>query len=413
LNAASALDADRAVDPAAYALGGRAPRMALKPASAEEAASALAAASTDGLRVVPWGGGTRIAGDRAPERYDLALDLSALDRIVEYDPEDFTLTAQCGVTLATLRQALAARGQELPLESPNAARATLGGTLATNGSGPRRLRFGAPRDRILGARIALADGTRIQSGGKVVKNVAGYALHRLLCGARGRWGLILEASLKLAPAPETRVVMLYAMGAGETERWRFLPRLEPAYLTLLGDQAAQALPLPEGGWARFAIAIGLEDDAAWVAEQERAIVSRLGTPAVRLEGEEQLRVTHLLADAQAQTTPHITFTSAHNLPTAPSPLISILGAGQMVFHAPAGRLHWFPGGPPRAFSPEALALFHALGFHPIESAGVRYQRPIPVESAITALRRRIDQALDPLGTLGLSEDSPAAASSSS
>ena len=124
-------------------------------------------------------------------------------------------------------------------------------------------------------------------------------------------------------------------------------------------------------------------------------------------------MTHLLADAQAQTTPHITFTSAHNLPTAPSPLISILGAGQMVFHAPAGRLHWFPGGPPRAFSPEALALFHALGFHPIESAGVRYQRPIPVESAITALRRRIDQALDPLGTLGLSEDSPAAASSSS
>jgi len=412
MNPTSALDADRAVDPAAYALGGRAPRLALKPTSADEVASALAAASADGLRVVPWGGGTRIPRDHAPERYDVALDLSGLQRIVEYDPEDFTLTAECGVTLATLRQTLAARGQELPLESPHAARATLGGTLATNGSGPRRLRFGAPRDRILGARIALADGTRIKSGGKVVKNVAGYALHRLLCGARGRGGLILEASLKLAPEPETRVVLIYATGAGETERWRFLPRLEPAYLTLLGDQAAKTLPLPESG-ARFAIAIGLEDDAAWVAEQERAVVSHLGAPAMRLEGEEQSRVTHLLADAQAHAHPRITFTSAHNLPTAPSPLISILGAGHMVFHAAAGRLHWFPGGPGGALLPEGLALFHAFGFHPIESTGLRYERPVPVESAITALRRRIDQALDPLGTLGLSAGLPGSSASSS
>ena len=412
MNPTSALDADRAVDPAAYALGGRAPRLALKPASAEEAASALAAASADGLRVIPWGGGTHVAERQAPDRYDVALDLSGLDRIVEYDPEDFTLTAECGVTLATLRDALAARGQELPLESPHAQRATLGGTLATNASGPRRLRFGAPRDRILGARIALADGTRIKSGGKVVKNVAGYALHRLLCGARGRWGIILEASLKLAPAPEARVVLLYATGAGETERWRFLPRLEPAYVTLLGDQAAKALPLPEGRGTSFAIAIGLEDDAAWVAEQEGAIISRLGAPAVRLEGEEQSRVTHLLADAQAHAAPRISFTSAHNLPTATSPLISILGAGHMVFHAAAGRLHWFPGGPGGLFSAEGLALFHALGFHPIESAGLSFERPVPVESAITALRRRIDQALDPLGTLGVSDEAASPASSS-
>ena len=394
----SVLDAERAVDPAAYALGGRAPRTALKPASADEAAAALAAAATDGLAVIAWGGGTRIARDRAPERYDLALDLSGLDRIVEYEPEDFTLTAECGVTIATLRQALAARGQELPLESPQASRATLGGTLATNASGPRRLRFGAPRDRILGARFALADGTRARSGGKVVKNVAGFALHRLLCGARGRWGVFLEASLKLAPGPESRVALLYTMGAGEAERWRFLPRLEPAFVTLLGDQASRDLPLDPGRRPSAVIAIGLEDDAAWVAEQERAITDRLGAPAARLEGDDQARLVQTLADLELHASPRITFTSAHNNPSVVSPLVSIEGAGHMVFHAAAGRLHWFPYAT-GTVSAEGLTLFHAFGFTAIEAAGIRFEPPVPGESAIAALRARLDQALDPLGTL--------------
>jgi hypothetical protein len=91
------LDSEHAADPAGYTLGGLAPRMALKPASAEEAAAALAASSADGLAVISWGAGSRIARDVTPERYDVALDLSGLDRILEYNPEDFTLTAECDV----------------------------------------------------------------------------------------------------------------------------------------------------------------------------------------------------------------------------------------------------------------------------------------------------------------------------
>ena len=397
---ASVLDPARSVEPAAYALGGREPKAALKPASSAEVSAALEAAHRDGLVVAAWGAGTRMARDRAPARYDLALDLTGLDRILEYEPEDFTLTAECGVSLDTLRQALHARGQELPLESPRINRATLGGALATNASGPRRYRFGAPRDRILGAQIALPDGTRVKSGGKVVKNVAGYSLHRLLCGARGRWGLFLEASLKLAPGPETRVALVYATEAREiadVQRWRFLPRLEPAFVTVLGAEAARALPLERASSPGYRVVIGLEDDAAWVGEQERTIVASLGTPAVRVEGDEQRTWTQALADAETQAGPRWTFTSAHNTVAGIAPLLAMEGADRIVHHAPAGRLHWFPGHDARTGG--ASPAFAAAGFTAIDATGGSPEGAIPTESSVLALRERIRQALDPRGSL--------------
>src|SRR5258706_10518793 len=141
------------------------------------------------------------------------------------------IPAECGITIAALRAALAARDQELPLEGGLAPRATLGGVLACNASGARRLRLGAPYDRLMGARFALGDGTIARSGGKVVKNVAGYAIHRLLCGSRGGLGVLLEASLKLVPAAESRVALEYDVdlaAIGDAARWSTIPRLEPA-----------------------------------------------------------------------------------------------------------------------------------------------------------------------------------------
>ena len=100
--AAPGLDVAPAVDPARYAIGGRPPRAALRPANAEQAAEALRAATRDRLAVVPWGGGVGLGRDDGAPRYDLALDLAGLDELVEYDPEDLTLTAQCGVTVTAL-----------------------------------------------------------------------------------------------------------------------------------------------------------------------------------------------------------------------------------------------------------------------------------------------------------------------
>ena len=143
LSASLGLDAARALDPARYAIGGVTPRVAVRPASRAEAAEALHAAARAGLGVVPWGGGVALPFEEAPARYEVALDLTALDSVVEYEPADLTITAECGATIAALRATLAAHGQEVPLEAAHAARATLGGVLAANASGQGRL---APKD---------------------------------------------------------------------------------------------------------------------------------------------------------------------------------------------------------------------------------------------------------------------------
>jgi len=384
--ATQGLDVAPAVDPGRYAMGGRPPRAALRPASAQQAAEALRVAARDRLAVVPWGGGVGLAHDDGAPRYDLALDLTGLDAIVEYDPEDLTLTAQCGVTVAALRDTVAARGQELPLEAGRAARATLGGTLAANASGARRLRFGAPRDRILGARFALGDGTAARSGGKVVKNVAGYGLHRLLCGSRGGLGVILEASLKLMPAPEVRRALVFGADAAalrDPARWSRLPRLEPAALTVLGAAAATVAGLEVG--APFAIVAGLEDERVWVERQEAAVAT----------------LWQALADLEDRGGATLTLTTAANTPAALAALIDQPEAAGLVFHAPAGRL--LLGAPPER-APALVRDLAAAGFTLIEARGAGAAvAGFPPPAGIRALRERIRAALDPGATMALGE----------
>jgi glycolate oxidase FAD binding subunit len=339
--------------------------------------------------------------DGAP-RYDLALDLTGLDAIVEYDPEDLTLTAQCGVTVAALRERVAARGQELPLEAARAALATLGGTLAANTSGARRLRFGAPRDRILGARFVLGDGTAARSGGKVVKNVAGYGLHRLLCGSRGGLGVILEASLKLMPAPETRRALVFGTDAAalrDPARWSRLPRLEPAVLTALGAAAAAETRLEVG--APFAIVAGFEDERAWVERQEAAVRAALGEPRARLEDAAVTALWQALADLEDREGAALTLTTAANTPAALAPLLDQPEATGLVFHATAGRL-LLPAAPERAAT--LVRDLATADFALIEAHGVGTIAPaLASQEGVRALRERIRAALDPGATMALGE----------
>ncbi len=151
--------------------------------SLEEASVTLAAAHAEGRRVT--------IGDD--------LTTNGLDRILEHDPGDLTCTVEAGVRLSDLRATLAASGQRLSLDPPGDP--TIGALLARNVSGPLRHRFGAPRDLVLGATLVLADGTIASAGGKVVKNVAGYDLARLVCGSEGRLALIGRASFRLHPLP--------------------------------------------------------------------------------------------------------------------------------------------------------------------------------------------------------------------
>ncbi len=154
--------------------------------SLEEAASALVATTAEGRRV-------RIGED---------LTTDGLTRILEHEAGDLTCTVESGLRLSELNAALALEGQRLSLDPPGDP--TIGALLAENVSGPLRHRFGAPRDLVLGVTLVLADGTVASAGGKVVKNVAGYDLSRLVCGSHGRLALIGRASFRLHPVPKAR-----------------------------------------------------------------------------------------------------------------------------------------------------------------------------------------------------------------
>ncbi len=131
-----------------------------------------------------------------------ALDLRSLARVVDYAPEDMTVTVESGITLAALQSHLAHRRQWLPIDPPHADQTTIGSILAANASGPRRFAYGTVREHLIGIKVALADGTLIKAGGKVVKNVAGYDLCKLFIGSRGTLGVIVGATFKLRPLPD-------------------------------------------------------------------------------------------------------------------------------------------------------------------------------------------------------------------
>jgi glycolate oxidase FAD binding subunit len=391
-------------DPAGYAIAGVPPRAVVRPATPEEAAEALGAAARDGRTVVPWGGGVALARARAPARYDVALDLTALDRIIAHESDDLTITAGCGATLAVLRAAAAAHGQELPLEAARAERATLGGVLAANASGPRRLRLGSPRDRILGARFALGDGTLACSGGRVVKNVAGYAVHRLLCGSRGGLGVLLEATLKLEPAPARRVALVFGAGPralGDTARWAALAALEPAAFTVVGNGMARELPVASPT-DPFTVVAGLEDDEARVDQQAAALARLLGEPDARLEGDAAAALWQSLADfEEREAGARLTFTGGGSPATALAPLLDGRAAG-CVLHAPAGRLHVFPDA---ADAPDLAERLSRAGLTLLEVTGIATPAPfLPPQAALLGLRARIRAALDPARTLAYGPD---------
>ena len=191
--------AERATDH--YAIDGVLPRVAFRPEDAEQTAALLAAATELGLAVVPQGRRTQLALGRPLDRYDVALDTTMLDLVVEYEPADLTVSVQAGATLAELQSILGDQGQYLPVDPPPSDDVTIGGMLATAISGAWRGHLPAARDLLLGATVALPDGALASSGGRVVKNVSGYDLHRMHTGALGAFGVIVQASFKVAPLP--------------------------------------------------------------------------------------------------------------------------------------------------------------------------------------------------------------------
>lgn len=184
-----------------YRLGVATPSTAVLPGDESDVSRILRLASREGLAVVPWGGGAHQSLGRPPARYDLALDLARMSRLVEHEPADMTATVQAGMPLAEFQRSLGRHGQFLALDPPQADRASLGGMIAANLSGPLRCRYGTARDLVLGIRVCHADGTVTKGGAKVVKNATAYDITKLYVGSHGTLGVILEATVRLYPRP--------------------------------------------------------------------------------------------------------------------------------------------------------------------------------------------------------------------
>jgi glycolate oxidase FAD binding subunit len=186
---------------AAYEIDGKAPSRAMRPGTVGEVAEIVKFAASEKLAIVASGARTKLGMGFAPSRYDLALDMTRLDRVIAYDPGDLTLSVEAGVLLHALGQMLAEHRQFLPLAVPYMSQTTIGGLIASGVDSPLRQFYGTARDFLLGIEFVTGEGVAAKSGGRVVKNVTGYDIHKLMIGSLGTLGVITRVNFKTFPMP--------------------------------------------------------------------------------------------------------------------------------------------------------------------------------------------------------------------
>jgi glycolate oxidase FAD binding subunit len=283
-----------------YAIDGIFPRLLVTPTSVDTLAQVVAHANQNALTLLARGGGSHMNLGDLPEHIDGVVETNQLDRLLEHEGPDLTCHVQAGITLASLQKQLARQGQRLSLDPPNAEQSTIGGILASNASGPKRLRYGTARDLLIGLRVVQANGDIARSGGRVVKNVAGYDLNKLYIGSLGTLGIIVEANFKLHPLPSAERTLLLTYTNVEDAMHTVLAvigsQLTPGALELIDTGAANdmsdffGLHLPTSG---YTLAVNFEGSNSTIDRQmhETRMLARLHNALMGedLQAEEQQR----------------------------------------------------------------------------------------------------------------------------
>jgi glycolate oxidase FAD binding subunit len=257
----------------ADAVAGVIPSFVASPSSTAEVSALLREAAAAGLAVVPRGAGTGLGWGAPPSRCDLVVDLRSMDHVVEHEAGDLVARVQAGATIGQLAVAFGSAGQQLALDVP--AEATVGGMVATGTAGPRRFRYGAPRDLLIGITVVRADGVVAQAGGKVVKNVAGYDLGKLFAGSQGTLGVITEAAFRLHPLPAA--VAWVTAEFGPAGRAGAVTAVAAAAGSPLVPSAVE-LDWPGGSQRPLRVGVLLEGTEPGVAERARQMSELLAAP---------------------------------------------------------------------------------------------------------------------------------------
>ena len=260
--------------PADPEIDGLTPSLVLEPSSVEAAGRALAFCQQERLAVVPLGAGTRLHLGNLPSRLDVYLSTRGLAGVFDYEPGDLTVSAGAGTTLRELQAVVGAERQFLPWDVPLAHRATVGGILAAGDPGFRRRPGARPRDLLLGAEAVCADGTRVKAGGRVVKNVAGYEVTKLLVGSLGTLGLLTRVHLRLRPRPEATQTLAacFPDGAEIDRAVRALrtAAVDPEVLAAANPSVAAEVGL--SGWAVLMRFEGREEEVRAGAARAKELI---------------------------------------------------------------------------------------------------------------------------------------------
>lgn len=262
------------------AVDGVAPSFVVEPGTVEEASAVMKLAHEKGLRVAPRGSGTKIGWGNPPSEVDLVVSTARLDKILEHAAGDLVARVEAGVKLEDLQKELSGANQMLALDPPEAG-ATVGGIVAANASGPRRLRYGTVRDLLIGITVVLPNGTVAKAGGKVVKNVAGYDLGKLFTGSLGTLGLIVETIWRLHPVAEASRTVVVDVESPEAAGATVQSLM---HSTLVPTMIEVHRPNSNGGTVAVLIE-GIEPGVVAQATSALEITRHHGTPRI-LEGDE-------------------------------------------------------------------------------------------------------------------------------
>ncbi len=406
---------------AAHAIDGARPQAVARPQTAEETAALLQAAGEVRAAVFPWGGGAHQHLGGPPARVDLVIETTRQTGITDYTPADYVVAVRAGTPFRDLQAALGAHRQWLPLDPPGAGSATVGGLVAANRNGPRRLLWGSIRDLLIGIRVALPTGEVIRAGGKVVKNVAGYDLAKLFIGSLGAAGIVTEATFKVSPHPgEGQTVLVavpdaaaaHALAAAVLRSYLLPSALEaanPPALRRLAAAAGIQAPAPEA-WGVLMLVEGLEESRARHVNEMRTLA---GGRLEVLDGTAHAALWEAVSEFPSPTThpggvvcrcggPIARWIEFVRALEGAAPGIG--GPVEVLAHAGSGLLYaaGSEAGAPVLLDALGRAAAEVGGYAVLEAAPAALKARLPVWGAPPgglALMRRLRQAYDPRGIM--------------